>query len=151
MHISLSFEKSQESKALNWTIQQIAIYQQIVWLSCKVLHGGQMSQYPLSWNARADLKKSNVPARDLFYFVSFISDHPVYVRIKRLFCYSSSIQLCYKSIRWFRRLTQQMIFGQVVTFRCQISIGKICSRPCEYFGVVGLIMSGARSANNVLS
>ena len=37
-----------------------------------------MFQCPLSRNARADLKKSNALARALFYFVSFIYDHPVF-------------------------------------------------------------------------
>ena len=37
-----------------------------------------MYQNPLSWNARANSKKSNATARALFDFVSFIYDHPVY-------------------------------------------------------------------------
>ena len=34
-----------------------------------------------------------------------------------------------------------MTLGQVVTFRGQLGIGKVSSRPCEYFGIVGLILA----------
>ena len=61
----------------NWATRQIAHYQQEVWRICKLLHWDEMSRCPLSLNARADLIKSNALARALFYFVSFIFDHPV--------------------------------------------------------------------------
>ena len=37
-----------------------------------------MSQLQIHWNARDDLKMSNAIARELFYFVSILYDHPVY-------------------------------------------------------------------------
>ena len=36
-----------------------------------------MPQYILSWNAHADLEKSNMLAHTSFDFVRFIYDHPV--------------------------------------------------------------------------
>ena len=33
-----------------------------------------------------------------------------------------------------------MTLGQVVTFRGQLGIGEVSSRPCEYFGIVGFIL-----------
>ena len=66
------------SEVQNSATWQIAHNQQEVGLYYKVSHGYQMFRYPLSWNARADLKKSNALARASFYFVSFIYDHPVH-------------------------------------------------------------------------
>ena len=34
-----------------------------------------------------------------------------------------------------------MTLGQLVTFRGQLGIGKVSSRPYEYFGIVGLILA----------
>ena len=34
-----------------------------------------------------------------------------------------------------------MTLGQVVTFSGQLRIGKVISRPCEYFDIVGLILA----------
>ena len=45
-----------------------------------------MSPHGLYWDARAHLKKSNAVARDLFIFVAFIYDHPVFV-IYLMYCY----------------------------------------------------------------
>ena len=36
-----------------------------------------MTQHPRRWYARADLKISNAIVGEVFYFVSFICDHPV--------------------------------------------------------------------------
>ena len=58
------------SEEPNWPARHSNRYQQVVIVSCKVLHEDQMFQYPLSWNASADLKKA--PARALFHFLSCI-------------------------------------------------------------------------------
>ena len=42
-----------------------------------------MSQHPLRWYARADLKISNAISREVFQFVSFIYDHPVCMYLSR--------------------------------------------------------------------
>ena len=45
----------------------------LVWLNCKALPGDQMSQYPLPWNALADLrKKSNAAARALLFCIIYL-------------------------------------------------------------------------------
>ena len=43
-----------------WAARHTIHYQQVLRVSCKALHGDQMFQYPLSWNARADLKKNQM-------------------------------------------------------------------------------------------
>ena len=61
----------------NWITREIGHYERAVRPSFEIQRGDQMPQHLPQWYARADFRLSDAIARELFYFVSFIYDHPV--------------------------------------------------------------------------